>query len=265
MKQQELGGSMVFVASKNGLVASAGASAYCTAKAAEIHLARCIALEGAPHGHPRQRGQSGRRDPRLAHLGRQVEARNAPPSNKIDADDVEEFYRERSMLKRSVLPEDIAEAVYFLASDKAGQEHRQHPQRRCRQRRRVHALIECTAAAIREQRSGTGHDADHQTQTVIAAGANTTPSRSRPAKRTTQHWAACWRAAAWTSRQLTRAGADLRRGLAELGRGHRRHPFRPLSRARASRAMCSKSCEDCARDPPADPRHADRVAALPVG
>jgi rhamnulose-1-phosphate aldolase/alcohol dehydrogenase len=50
MKQQQLGGSMVFVASKNGLVASAGASAYCTAKAAEIHLARCIALEGAPHG-----------------------------------------------------------------------------------------------------------------------------------------------------------------------------------------------------------------------
>jgi NAD(P)-dependent dehydrogenase (short-subunit alcohol dehydrogenase family) len=50
MKQQKLGGSMVFVASKNGLVASAGASAYCTAKAAEIHLARCLALEGAPHG-----------------------------------------------------------------------------------------------------------------------------------------------------------------------------------------------------------------------
>jgi NAD(P)-dependent dehydrogenase (short-subunit alcohol dehydrogenase family) len=28
----------------------AGASAYCTAKAAEIHLARCLALEGAEHG-----------------------------------------------------------------------------------------------------------------------------------------------------------------------------------------------------------------------
>ena len=41
-------------------------------------------------------------------------------SNKIEADDVEKFYRDRSMLKLSVLPEDIAEAVYFLASDKAG-------------------------------------------------------------------------------------------------------------------------------------------------
>ena len=27
------------------------------------------------------------------------------------------MYRQRSMLKRSVFPEDIAEAVYFLASD----------------------------------------------------------------------------------------------------------------------------------------------------
>ena len=31
--------------------------------------------------------------------------------------ELEEHYRSRSMLKRDVLPEDIAEAVYFLASD----------------------------------------------------------------------------------------------------------------------------------------------------
>jgi NAD(P)-dependent dehydrogenase (short-subunit alcohol dehydrogenase family) len=50
MQRQKCGGSIVFVASKNGLAASAGASAYCAAKASEIHLARCLALEGAPHG-----------------------------------------------------------------------------------------------------------------------------------------------------------------------------------------------------------------------
>ncbi|MBV7534349.1 bifunctional rhamnulose-1-phosphate aldolase/short-chain dehydrogenase [Duganella sp. sic0402] len=119
MKQQRLGGSMVFVASKNGLVASAGASAYCTAKAAEIHLARCIALEGAAHGirvnvvNP----DAVIRGSRIWD-GKWKEER--AQSNKIGADDVEEFYRQRSMLKLSVLPEDIAEAVYFLASDKAG-------------------------------------------------------------------------------------------------------------------------------------------------
>jgi len=38
----------------------------------------------------------------------------------IDAGEkLEAHYRDRSMLKRSVLPEDIAEAVYFLASDAA--------------------------------------------------------------------------------------------------------------------------------------------------
>ncbi len=119
MKQQQLGGSMVFVASKNGLVASAGASAYCTAKAAEIHLARCIALEGAPHGirvnvvNP----DAVIRGSRIWD-GKWKEERAA--SNKIESDDVEEFYRKRSMLKLSVLPEDIAEAVYFLSSSKAG-------------------------------------------------------------------------------------------------------------------------------------------------
>ncbi len=118
MKLQELGGSMVFVASKNGLVASAGASAYCTAKAAEIHLARCIALEGAPHGI-----RVNVVNPDAVIRGSRIWdgkwKQERAQSNKIDADDVEKFYRERSMLKLSVLPEDIAEAVYFLASDKA--------------------------------------------------------------------------------------------------------------------------------------------------
>jgi rhamnulose-1-phosphate aldolase/alcohol dehydrogenase len=119
MKQQKIGGSMVFVASKNGLVASAGASAYCTAKAAEIHLARCIALEGAAIGvrvnvvNP----DAVIRGSRIWD-GKWKEERAA--SNKIDSDNIEEFYRQRSMLKLSVLPEDIAEAVYFMASDKSG-------------------------------------------------------------------------------------------------------------------------------------------------
>lgn len=119
MKQQQLGGSMVFVASKNGLVASAGAAAYCTAKAAEIHLARCVALEGAPHGI-----RVNVVNPDAVIRGSRIWdgkwKQERAQSNKIEADDVEAFYRERSMLKRSVLPEDIAEAVYFLSSDKAG-------------------------------------------------------------------------------------------------------------------------------------------------
>jgi enoyl-[acyl-carrier-protein] reductase (NADH) len=36
---------------------------------------------------------------------------------QTDKDGLEEMYRQRSMLKRSVFPEDVAEAVYFFASD----------------------------------------------------------------------------------------------------------------------------------------------------
>ncbi|BBU57148.1 short chain dehydrogenase [Mameliella alba] len=116
MRTQGLGGSIVFVASKNGLAASPNASAYCTAKASEIHLARCLALEGAEAGirvnvvNPDAvlRGSK-------IWEGEWLEQRAA--TYGTDKEGLEEMYRNRSMLKRSVLPEDIAEACYFFAAD----------------------------------------------------------------------------------------------------------------------------------------------------
>lgn len=49
MKKQNLGGSMVFVGSKNSVYAGKNA-AYSSAKALEVHLARCIAAEGGSYG-----------------------------------------------------------------------------------------------------------------------------------------------------------------------------------------------------------------------
>jgi NAD(P)-dependent dehydrogenase (short-subunit alcohol dehydrogenase family) len=116
LRRQGIGGSVVFVASKNGLAASPNASAYCTAKAAEIHLARCLALEGAEAGI---RVNVVNPDAVLKGSkiwsGEWLDQRAA--TYKTDKDGLEEMYRQRSMLKRSVLPEDIAEGVYFLASD----------------------------------------------------------------------------------------------------------------------------------------------------
>jgi enoyl-[acyl-carrier-protein] reductase (NADH) len=37
-----------------------------------------------------------------------------------EGEELEAFYRERSLLKRDVLPEDVAEAVLFFASEKSG-------------------------------------------------------------------------------------------------------------------------------------------------
>jgi len=116
MRVQDMGGSVVFVASKNGLAASPNAAAYCTAKASEIHLARCLALEGAEAGirvnvvNPDAvlRGSK-------IWEGDWLEQRAG--TYGTDKDGLEEMYRQRSMLKRSVLPEDIAEACYFFAAD----------------------------------------------------------------------------------------------------------------------------------------------------
>jgi NAD(P)-dependent dehydrogenase (short-subunit alcohol dehydrogenase family) len=116
MRAQGLGGSVVFVASKNGLAASPNASAYCTAKASEIHLARCLALEGAGDGirvnvvNP----DAVLRGSRIWE-GEWLEQRAA--TYGTDKQGLEEMYRQRSLLKRSVLPEDVAEACYFFAAD----------------------------------------------------------------------------------------------------------------------------------------------------
>lgn len=115
-RMQKIGGNVVFVASKNGLAASPNAAAYCTAKAAEIHLARCLALEGA---EAQIRVNVVNPDAVLRGskiwTGEWKEQRAA--AYKMSTDDLEEHYRSRSMLKRSVFPEDIAEAIYFFASD----------------------------------------------------------------------------------------------------------------------------------------------------
>ena len=118
MRMQGIGGSIVFIVSKNGLAASPNASAYCTAKASELHLARCLALEGAEAGirvnvvNP----DAVLRGSRIWE-GEWLDQRAS--TYGTDKGGLEEMYRQRSMLKRSVLPEDIAEAAYFFASDKS--------------------------------------------------------------------------------------------------------------------------------------------------
>ncbi len=118
LKTQAMGGSIVFIASKNALVASSGAAAYSTAKAAELHLARCMALELAPDGirvnvvNPDAVLQGSRI---WSSSWRAERAR----AYGIDPSELEKFYRERSLLKQNVTPADVAEAVHFFASDRS--------------------------------------------------------------------------------------------------------------------------------------------------
>ncbi|MEO9775214.1 bifunctional rhamnulose-1-phosphate aldolase/short-chain dehydrogenase [Roseibium sp.] len=116
MKTQGIGGSIVFIGSKNGLAASPGASAYCTAKASELHLARCLALEGAPDGI-----RVNVVNPDAVLRGSKIWSgdwlKERAEAYGKDTSELEEHYRQRSLLKRSVLPEDIAEASYFFACE----------------------------------------------------------------------------------------------------------------------------------------------------
>jgi NAD(P)-dependent dehydrogenase (short-subunit alcohol dehydrogenase family) len=115
LRAQGGGGSIVFVASKNALVAGKNAAAYSSAKAAELHLARCLAEEGGAAGirvntvNPDAVLQGSRiwdsswRDERAAAYG-------------IAPDELEEHYRRRTTLGVNILPDDIAEAVLHFAS-----------------------------------------------------------------------------------------------------------------------------------------------------
>jgi rhamnulose-1-phosphate aldolase/alcohol dehydrogenase len=115
MKLQN-GGSIVFIGSKNALAATPNASAYASAKAASIHLARCLALEGAEHGI-----RVNVVNPDAVIRGSKIWdgdwRKERADSYGIDpGEELEEFYRKRSLLKLNVLPEDIAEAVWYFAS-----------------------------------------------------------------------------------------------------------------------------------------------------
>jgi rhamnulose-1-phosphate aldolase/alcohol dehydrogenase len=116
LKEQGCAGSMIYIASKNGMVASPGTSAYGAMKAAEIHLARVLAAEGAAHGI-----RVNTVNPDAVLRGSKIMSegyrRSRAESLGIKPDELEDHYRRRSLLQRSVFPEDIAEAVYWFASD----------------------------------------------------------------------------------------------------------------------------------------------------
>jgi rhamnulose-1-phosphate aldolase/alcohol dehydrogenase len=110
-------GSIIFIGSKNALAATPNASAYASAKAASLHLARCLALEGAEAGI-----RVNVVNPDAVIRGSRIWdgewRKDRAGAYGIDSgEELEEFYRKRSLLKQNVLPEDIAEAVYFFASD----------------------------------------------------------------------------------------------------------------------------------------------------
>jgi NAD(P)-dependent dehydrogenase (short-subunit alcohol dehydrogenase family) len=116
MKLQGIGGSMVFIATKNVTSPGKDFAAYSAAKAAEAQLARVLALEGGPFGI-----RSNMVNPDAVFEGsglwsEEVRSQRAYAQG-IAPDDLEEFYRKRNLLQAPVTAADVAEAALFLAGD----------------------------------------------------------------------------------------------------------------------------------------------------
>ncbi|MHB8627860.1 MAG: bifunctional aldolase/short-chain dehydrogenase [Aggregatilineales bacterium] len=118
LKKQGRGGVLIFVCSKNSIGAGKGAAAYSAAKAAELHLARCLAEEGGEY-HIRVNSVL----PDGVIQGSSIwdsEWREARAKNYgIKPDELEEFYRKRNTLKVNVTPDDLAEAILFLSGPRS--------------------------------------------------------------------------------------------------------------------------------------------------
>ena len=118
LREQGIGGSLVYVASKNAFAPGAGFGAYSVAKAGIVQLAKIAALEGGPIG---VRSNVVNPDAIFgdSRLWSDEVRRQRADAHGIGVDELEAFYAARSLLGRAVTAEDVAESVAFLVSDRA--------------------------------------------------------------------------------------------------------------------------------------------------
>jgi NAD(P)-dependent dehydrogenase (short-subunit alcohol dehydrogenase family) len=116
-RRQGIGGSIVFVATKNVTAPGAEFAAYSASKAAEAQLARVAAIEGGPLG---VRVNMVNPDAIFGgtHLWDDIREQRAQ-AHGIAVSELEAHYRKRSLLGLEVRAQDVAEAVFFLASDRS--------------------------------------------------------------------------------------------------------------------------------------------------
>ena len=118
LREQGLGGSLVYVASKNAFAPGAGFGPYSVAKAGLVQLMRIAALEGGPLGI-----RSNAVNPDAIFAGSKLWSddlrRERAEAHGVELEEIEAFYASRSLLGRAVTGADVAEAVAFLVSDRS--------------------------------------------------------------------------------------------------------------------------------------------------
>ncbi len=118
LERQSLGGSLVYVSSKNAFAPGAGFGPYSVAKAGLVQLARIAALEGGAAGI---RANVVNPDAVFAgsRLWSEEVRRRRAEAHGVQVEELERFYASRSLLGREVTSGDVAEAVAYLVSDRS--------------------------------------------------------------------------------------------------------------------------------------------------
>ncbi|WP_191412331.1 bifunctional aldolase/short-chain dehydrogenase [Salinibacterium sp. ZJ70] len=108
--EQQLGGDVVYIASKNAVFAGPNNIAYSATKADQAHQVRLLAVELGEHG-VRVNGINPDGVVRGSGIFASGWGANRAKTYGIDENDLGQFYAQRTILKREVLPENVANAV----------------------------------------------------------------------------------------------------------------------------------------------------------
>lgn len=115
MRQQNLGGDFVFIASKNGLVSGPNNVAYGTAKAAQLHMTRLLAAElGTDDIRVNVVNPDGVIVGSKIWEGEWAEGR--AKAYGITVEELPAHYAKRNLLNKIIYPADIANGVFSLAA-----------------------------------------------------------------------------------------------------------------------------------------------------
>ncbi|MFC5910763.1 bifunctional aldolase/short-chain dehydrogenase [Streptacidiphilus monticola] len=113
--EQGLGGDIVYIASKNAVFAGPNNIAYSATKADQAHQVRLLAAELGEHGI-RVNGVNPDGVVRGSGIFAGGWGAQRAATYGIDEDKLGEFYAQRTILKREVLPEHVANAVFALTA-----------------------------------------------------------------------------------------------------------------------------------------------------
>ncbi|MCW2289212.1 rhamnulose-1-phosphate aldolase [Leucobacter luti] len=113
MIAQGMGGDVIYISSKNSVFAGPNNIAYSATKADQAHQVRLLAVELGEHGI-RVNGINPDGVVRGSGIFASGWGANRAATYGVDEQDLGQFYANRTILKREVVPENVADAVYVL-------------------------------------------------------------------------------------------------------------------------------------------------------